>query len=367
LAVRESGLAPRGSYVTITSADLKASLEQQIEQRQLLGEFISKVMVPGIDGDFGVIPGTKKKTLLKPGAEKLIELFRCRPEYVIEEKIENWDNGLFYYLFRCRIVYRGTDETVAVGFGSSSTRESKHRWRDSKRACPQCGAQAIITGKKEYSGGFICFAKKGGCGAKFTEDDPAITEQKIGRAENEDFADSINTVLKIAKKRALVDAAIALARCSDMFTQDMDDVVTDDALEATPVDGAPNGARTAKGSRRVSEADLEQKIRQATDLDSLKGAWARVIDAWKELGAAAGERLKKIKEARKAELDAKAKAAPPMSANGKLILDKLAEAQNSGDIEAVDGLFTSHKSKLAEGEVLEIEAAFERAEKRIGA
>ena len=37
-------------------------------------------------------------------------------------------------------------------------------------ACPGCKKQgAIIKGKAEYGGGYVCFGKKGGCGAKFTD------------------------------------------------------------------------------------------------------------------------------------------------------------------------------------------------------
>jgi hypothetical protein len=45
-----------------------------------------------------------------------------------------------------------------------------------------------------------------------------------GRVENEDTASLANTILKMAKKRALVDAAIAIARISDLFTQDVEDM-----------------------------------------------------------------------------------------------------------------------------------------------
>ena len=64
--------------------------------------------------------------------------------------------------------------------------------------------------------------KKGGCGAKFGDGDHSIEGQSSERVENPDAADLDNTILKMAKKRSLVDAAISLVRCSDMFTQDVD-------------------------------------------------------------------------------------------------------------------------------------------------
>lgn len=35
------------------------------------------------------------------------------------------------------------------------------------QTCPACGAEAVIAGKPEYGGGFICWKNRGGCGAKF--------------------------------------------------------------------------------------------------------------------------------------------------------------------------------------------------------
>ena len=89
--------------------------------------------------------------------------------------------------------------------------------------CPACGAESIIKGKQEYGGGWICFQKKGGCGAKFTDDDQTIVGQLIGRVENPDIADAYNTVLKMSKKRAHVDAIITATAASDIFVQDEED------------------------------------------------------------------------------------------------------------------------------------------------
>jgi len=38
-------------------------------------------------------------------------------------------------------------------------------------ACPECGeGKAVIKGKEEYGGGWVCFAKKGGCGFKWQDE-----------------------------------------------------------------------------------------------------------------------------------------------------------------------------------------------------
>ena len=179
--------------------------------------------------DYGVIPGTgTKPTLLKPGAEKIAKLLKLADYYDIIDKQEQWDSGdkfpLFRYLIKCKLVYMPTGEVVSEGLGECNSYEAKYRWRETKRQCPVCGSEAIIKGKAEWGGGWLCYKNKGGCGTKFLDGDPKITKQQTGRTENEDIHTQINTILKMAKKRALVDAALSAGRLSNIFTQDLDDM-----------------------------------------------------------------------------------------------------------------------------------------------
>jgi hypothetical protein len=45
--------------------------------------------------------------------------------------------------------------------------------------CPSCGAFAMIVGKPEYGGGFVCYKKKGGCGATYPDTDPRFTSRGV--------------------------------------------------------------------------------------------------------------------------------------------------------------------------------------------
>jgi hypothetical protein len=205
------------------AVEMRAAMEAEIQVREVVKAYIEKLMVEGVD--YGKIPGTDKPTLLKPGAEKLIDLFRCEPLFEVTHRIEQWeDRPLFHYEFRCRIVERQSGKVLAEGFGSANSREGRHRWRNADRKCPSCGQAAIIVGKPEFGGGFVCFKKKGGCGAKYGAEEAAIVDQPTGKVENDDIFTLVNTILKMAKKRALVDGAIAIARCSDLFTQDVEDI-----------------------------------------------------------------------------------------------------------------------------------------------
>jgi hypothetical protein len=185
-------------------------------------EFVQEYLVE--NEDYGVIPGTQKPTLYKPGADKLCEIYGLADDYVIVQQVEDYDRGLFDYTMKCNLTKKGSGIFVASGLGNCNSYESKYRWREGKRKCPACGAEAIIKGREEYGGGWLCFAKKGGCGSKFLDGDKRITEQTIGRVLNPDMSDSKNTILKMSLKRSKVSAVLSATRSSGLFTQDMEDL-----------------------------------------------------------------------------------------------------------------------------------------------
>jgi hypothetical protein len=220
-------------------------------------EFVKGYLVP--DEDYGTIPGTAKPTLFKPGADKLCELYGLADDFAIESKVENYgaEPPLFDYTFKCILTARRDGRLVGTGVGSCNSWEGKYRFRESKRKCPLCGKEAIIAGKAEYGGGWLCWKKREGCGAKFVEDDKAITDQKAGKEVNDDVCTLKNTILKMAKKRAKIDAVIAVTRSSGIFTQDMDDIIDHDNT---------NGSGTRQAAERVKDekiAELKKKTSQA--------------------------------------------------------------------------------------------------------
>jgi hypothetical protein len=209
---------PTENYLITATMDL-ALARQRLQEFQA---FVKEYLIEG--EDFGKIPGAPKPCLLKPGADKLCELYGLSDDYEFIDRVEDFDRGIFDYTIKCILTDRRHGIMISAGLGSCNSLEQKYRWRDSRRACPQCGKEAIIKGKEEYGGGWLCFAKKGGCGAKFAEDDPSIMEQPIGRTVNEDVADQKNTILKMAKKRSKIDATLSATRSSGVFTQDIEDM-----------------------------------------------------------------------------------------------------------------------------------------------
>jgi hypothetical protein len=228
-----------------TTAIVKASkttgIVKAMEDLKQVRTFVAAELVDGTD--YGPIPGTgkvkvkrdgreievEKKVLLLSGAQKVGMFFNARPAYKVQP-MDLGKDGHVEYIVETTLLSRSTGKEIGAGVGSCSTMESKYRYRKASRACPKCGKNTIIKGKKEYGGGFICWKKAGvsdGCGAAFKDDDTDITSQPEGRTANEDIWDQRNTVLKMAKKRSLVDASIGLGCLADLFTQDLEEDVYD--------------------------------------------------------------------------------------------------------------------------------------------
>lgn len=119
--------------------------------------------------DFGIVPGTgSKPTLLKPGAEKILMLMGLSSEYEIVEKVQDYDKGFFAYTVRCMLTKNG--QVITQGLGHCNSKEKKYT------------------------------------------------------SEKQDLYMLGNTCLKMAKKRAQVDATLTVAALSEIFTQDIEDM-----------------------------------------------------------------------------------------------------------------------------------------------
>lgn len=246
-----------------------------------------KELIDGImkkDVDYGIIPGTAKPALLKAGAEKVTSFFGLSPRFTDAEVVNDWmgeNHGgepFFFYRRTCNL-YKGSILVASVD-GSCNSWEKKYRWRGGERICPQCGKATIKKskyapkGKPEAEPGFYCYAKLGGCGAEFNFDDKTITEQKLEQVINPDVSDLVNTILKMADKRALVAATLIATGMSEYFTQDVDDFVTTDIVEgkvtvSQPPEPAPTPEWVLPSYEEAAAMTAVGKDKQPHRLDSL--------------------------------------------------------------------------------------------------
>lgn len=146
--------------------------------------------------DFGEVPGTSKPTLLKPGGEKICMLFGLNPEYEFLKTTEDYDKEFFSYNIRCTLFRNG--QPVAQGVGSCNSKEKKYRFIN------------VDEIPENYVGQSEQFTDKYG-----------RTKYKIN---NPDICSLVNTILKMAKKRAFIDAVLQVASLSEVFTQDIEDM-----------------------------------------------------------------------------------------------------------------------------------------------
>ena len=175
--------------------------------------------------DYGVIPGTgNKPTLLKPGAEKILMLMGLTSEYEVIEKVQDYDRGFFAFTVKC-VLSKG-DTKVTEGVGHANTRE------------------------KRYTSG--------------RQQDPYTLA---------------NTVLKMAKKRAQVDAVLTVASLSEIFTQDLEDL--DDGF--SPSTQSKKSQRYQKQKQQSNESATEAQLKKlyaiSKELDLDKDAMMSIMQS----------------------------------------------------------------------------------------
>ena len=226
----------RNTAETIGIANEPQIIKAQVEAIQ---DLMKSVM---IDGEhYGVIEGTSKPTLLKAGAEKIAMMFRLIPQFEIDER--PLPNNHVEFSVKCKLTNQD-EKLLAEGVGSASTMESKFRFRWTETEKPKDLDAEKRAGRGKWK-------KKGN------------KWMWIAKTENPNIWDVRNTVLKIAKKRAFVDAVITATACSDIFTQDIEDLKDNGVIETeeTPPTTKKHTKRQTKSEpESVPEPESEPEI-----------------------------------------------------------------------------------------------------------
>lgn len=238
----------------ITDADFESRITAMKVGRDRVRRIQSELMRE--DEDYGVIPGTKKPTLLKPGAETLCQAYGLVPSFKNDTILgDGFTTPHIRIVTTCELHMGSKDgPVVGEGGGAANSWERKHRYRTAQRHCPACGVDGAIKRSKfedRVTGdkGWYCHAASGGCGKQFKSDDPAITDQQGGQVENPDPFDVENTLLKMSAKRAQIDAVLRATATSGLFTQDVEDIAP-----------APDAnARAPKGPAQPAAAPAPQE------------------------------------------------------------------------------------------------------------
>lgn len=177
------------------------SLPEAKSRVVLLQQFVAEFMKAGVD--YGIVPGTDNPTLLKPGAEKLCEIYGFSKFIDIITQVEDWELPLFAYIIKVRLINKRTGLTESEGVGAANSRERKYIKLDT-------------------------FSLQ-------------------------------NTLLKMAKKRALVDAVLSATRSSGIFTQDIEDF---DMPQQPPIPKSPVPSHEQPNA--VSKTHITPTVKQAS-------------------------------------------------------------------------------------------------------
>lgn len=294
LALRSTG----GGDVDVARLSPLFTPDQAVQRKTVLDSIIRKVLKEG--DDYGKMPGDSrddaKKVLMKPGAEKLATTFGLTPQYEEMLVIEDWTGEkyggepLFYYKIRCRL-WRG-DMQVGEAFASANSREAKYRYRwvketdvpeylDASRLMKRSSSYTefdFAIERKETEGKY---GKPAAYWERFEQarrDKTAIEGSKTSssgkelktwtisgtmvRIPNPDVFDTVNTLQKMAQKRALVAAVLVATNASDSFTQDLEDVETEPQMD---LGGHPVG--TQEAANHVRDEKLKQALKIPDELD----------------------------------------------------------------------------------------------------
>lgn len=184
---------------TLTASQVKAQVQliQQVMETVMKGP--SKEHPHGVH--YGVIPGTDKPTLLKAGCEVLMTTFRI----AVEPKIDDLSSpDEIRYRVHCAGTHQTSGVLMGTGIGECSSNEEKYKWKRSNQ--------------REWDR---------------TPEDRRRVKYGYDRIKREEYevlqirtepADVANTILKMAKKRALVDFTLTALGASDCFQQDLEDI-----------------------------------------------------------------------------------------------------------------------------------------------
>lgn len=225
--------------VTVYEA-MPLSAPQIQAQVNLIQEVMKAVMKDG--EHYGKIPGCgDKPSLLKPGAEKLMFTFRlvADPEVEVFELYHPTVHGHREYRVKVRISsMSGT--YMGGGVGSCSTLESKYRYRGGEKTTTETQVPKEYWNLKKEGKAVEAQEIIGGKGFGVMKQDGAWVVCELGeKQEHDNPADFYNTCEKMAKKRALVDATLTVTAASDIFTQDIEELVDNGVMKPTEVKPAP--------------------------------------------------------------------------------------------------------------------------------
>ncbi len=183
--------------IELAEVDVQKLIEQLRRVPDVLTQISKNVMRLGVD--YGKVPGSQKPSLWNSGAQLLARFYGLAPEITILFKTEesNEQNPFFDFTVDCRLY--GKNGFVGSGIGSCNTRETRYAWRwVGESQLPRGMDKSTLQTRTSYD----------------------RTQYRIPTPPDEVYTLK-NTVLKMAEKRAFVDAVLRVTGASRIFTHDI--------------------------------------------------------------------------------------------------------------------------------------------------
>lgn len=257
------------------------------EAQNWYNEFVSfSKSILKMDLDYGVIPGTPKPSLYKPGAEKLRLVYGLSSEQECIEKTVDLDRPFIDYTYRCSIKSK-QGQILAQCEGSCNSMEPKFgfTWKSLDKLPADIDVSKLpnkLVRKKITEFDFAILraettgpygkpqaywdkwksAIRSGMATKHIvqrsgkeleewEMDDAVT---LYRITNPNVVSLKNTIMKMAQKRAFVGAILVATGASEFYTQDIEDM-------------------EINGQVHSNEKPLVEEAEQVEVKESIPGLW----------------------------------------------------------------------------------------------
>jgi hypothetical protein len=203
-----------------------------------LKAFVQEVMIEGTD--YGKSFATQPQpSLWQQGAQKLAELYGFSHRFEWVEVVKDWKEMFFYFECKCILRSRRTGEDIGEGIGSCNSKESKYAYRWAYKS--EVPSHMDLSKMRQ----------------KTLESKKTGKPYTVYRVDNDDMASQVNTLQKMAAKRAYVHAVISVTRSSGLFTQDAEDL-PEEAF------GVVDEERTWERGSDALEAALQRKESSGT-------------------------------------------------------------------------------------------------------
>lgn len=190
-----------GSKVTVREEQPLAApritpqyVQETKQQIALLQGLVKDLLIHGVD--YGRIPGTPADSLWDPGASQIFGAFNCYPG---ERRILKFEDSarLISFCVEVPIIHRESGQVVTTGIGAASTLETKYKYRwvpdPLERGYDQKSAKTL---KQKTERG-----------------------KTLYRIPNPEHSELLNTIVKMASKRAEVDGAESLPGVASVLRQ----------------------------------------------------------------------------------------------------------------------------------------------------